>query len=113
MNLTFLIILIFFTLLFVVDIRHRYFTIIVIVTVFLLNELYNIKFKENYKENDDSLNTDSLNNDRSIQNKEDKNFELNDESYKKYENDTDISKLLKFQERLDSVKNKCIKFKFP
>jgi len=108
MNLTFLIILIFFTLLFVVDIRHRYFTIIVIVTVFLLNELYNIKFKENYKENNDSLN-----NDRSIQNKEDKNFELNEESYKKYENDTDISKLLKFQERLDSVKNKSIKFKFP
>ena len=108
MNLTFLIILIFFTLLFVVDIRHKYFTIIVIVTVFLLNELYNIKFKENYKENNDSLN-----NDRSIQNKEDKNFELNEESYKKYENDTDISKLLKFQERLDSVKNKSIKFKFP
>ena len=108
MNLTFLIILIFFTLLFIVDIRHKYFTIIVIVTVFLLNELYNIKFKENYKENDDSLK-----NDESIHNKEEKNFELNEESYKKYGNDTDISKLLKFQERLDSVKNKCIKFKFP
>lgn len=107
MNLTFLIILIFFTLLFIVDIRHKYFTIIVIVTIFLLNEIYNIKFKENYKENIEENDNNNENN----ENKED-NLDLNEESYKKYENDTDVSKLLKFQERIDSVKNKCIKFKF-